>query len=214
MQFKEDLQLARACASGDALAWQCFLNRYNAKLQSAAYALVHDHFLARELADTLCADLFCGEKSKLATYTGRGSLENWLKVVLYQLHVDRFRSERRFLSFDERICAVNFGFDQTVRSDHNFEECLKSTIRELKPERRLLLASQFFDHRTLAQIATMLHVHESTVSRRLDKALRQIRRGVLRQLRSQGLDQPTLTEVSFDLHAELLLGVDIVKDRS
>ncbi len=214
MQFKEDLQLARACALGDALAWQRFLDRYNAKLQSAAYALVHDHFLARELADTLCADLFCGAKSKLATYTGRGSLENWLKVVLYQLYVDGYRHERRYVRFDDRICAVNLGLPAALRESHNFEECLKATIRELAPETRLLLASHFFDRRTLAQSASLLHIHESTASRRLEKALRQIRRGVLRQLRAEGMDKPNATEVSFDLHAELLLGVDIVKDRS
>ena len=214
MQFKEDLHLAQACASGDSPAWQRFLDRYSAKLQSAAYSLVHDQLLARELADTLCADLFIETKSRLATYSGWGSLENWLKVLLYRLYIDRYRSQRRYVSFDDQIRAIDLGFDPNVLNDRNFESCLKRAIGELAPERRFLLASHFFDRRTLAQIAAMLHIHESTASRRLDKALRQIRLAVLRQLRAQGLDRPTVTDVSFDIHAELLSGVDIVEDPS
>src|SRR5260370_30095470 len=62
---------------------------------------------ARELADTLSAALYgtnmrAGQRvSKLASYTGRGSLEGWLRTVLAQEYVNRYRRTKRLVSLDE-----------------------------------------------------------------------------------------------------------------
>ena len=39
--------------------------------------------------------------SKLASYTGRGSLEGWLRTVLSQEYVNRYRRTKRLVSLDE-----------------------------------------------------------------------------------------------------------------
>ena len=62
---------------------------------------------ARELADSIYADLYGTtlrdgvRVSKLASYTGRGSLEGWLRTVLAQEYVNRYRRGRRLISLDE-----------------------------------------------------------------------------------------------------------------
>ncbi len=216
-----DLALAQACVAGDPDAWQDFLSRYAARLQGAALALVKDKILARELTDTLFADLFSkakGAASKLAAYTGRGSLESWLKVLLFQANIDRYRSERRFTTFDESVRQFAGSsprlFDPAIPRDVNFERSLRAAIQQLGADERFILASHFFDNQNLAGIARMLHVHESTVSRRLRKTLAKIRRTVLRQLQSRGVPGPAeanFRDLALDLHAELLFGI---KDRS
>ncbi len=104
----EELALARACARGNEAAWELFLTRYREKLYDAAGAIAREDSMARELADSLYADLFGTETRdgkracKLNYYAGRGSLEGWLRTVLAQEYVNRFRSQRRLVSLEEQ----------------------------------------------------------------------------------------------------------------
>src|SRR5258707_5476259 len=103
----EELALARACAAGHEFAWELFLTRFREKLYQAALRIAREDSAARELADTLYADLYGtnlrdGQRvSKLASYTGRGSLEGWLRTVLSQEFVNRYRRTKRLVSLDE-----------------------------------------------------------------------------------------------------------------
>jgi len=194
----EDLALARACARGNELAWECFLNQYRQKLYLAAAAIAKEESAARELADGLYADLFGmrqgeggGRISKLASYTGRGSLEGWLRTVLAQEYVNRYRSQRRLVSFDERSEAGE-QFAATCAAvtsvDTRLEKAIDEALDEVPAEERLLLASWYLDGRTLAEIARMLGVHESTISRRIDRTTTSLRKRILRGLRDRGMD--------------------------
>ena len=103
----EELALARACAAGQERAWEVFMARYREKLYDIAAYIAKENSAARELADSLYADLYGtttrdGQRvSKLASYTGRGSLEGWLRTVMAQEFVNRFRRQRRLVSLDE-----------------------------------------------------------------------------------------------------------------
>ena len=103
----EELALARACAAGQERAWEIFMARYREKLYDIAAYIAKESSAARELADSLYADLYGtttrdGQRiSKLASYTGRGSLEGWLRTVMAQEFVNRFRRQRRLVSLDE-----------------------------------------------------------------------------------------------------------------
>ncbi len=103
----EELALARACVSGHNSAWEVFLIRYREKLYQSALRIAREDSAARDLADSLYAELYGtttrdGERlSKLASFTGRGSLEGWLRTVLAQEFVNRYRRTRRLVSLDE-----------------------------------------------------------------------------------------------------------------
>ena len=103
----EELALARACAAGHNSAWEIFLTRFREKLHLCALRIAREDSAARELADTLYADLYGtntrdGQRvSKLSSYTGRGSLEGWLRTVLSQEYVNRYRRTKRLVSLDE-----------------------------------------------------------------------------------------------------------------
>ncbi len=103
----EELALARACAAGHERAWEIFLRRYRVKLYDMAVSITREDSSARDLADSIYADLYGTETrdgcrvSKLASYTGRGSLEGWLRTVMSQEHVNRYRKRRRLVSLDE-----------------------------------------------------------------------------------------------------------------
>ncbi len=200
----EELSLARACAKGHEPAWDIFLTRYRAKLYSAAYAIAKDEATGRELADSLYADLFGtstrdGQRvSKLNFYTGRGSLEGWLRTVLAQEFVNRYRSQRRLVSLEEQTEAGAQFPQQPAEAqpppDARLEAATDEALSDLPAEERFILASYFLDNRTLADIARTLGVHESTISRRLEKIVHAIRKTIVRGLVRRGMSRQQAEE--------------------
>jgi RNA polymerase sigma-70 factor (ECF subfamily) len=200
----DDLVLARACARGNEHAWERFLILYREKLYGAAAAIAQEASAARELADSLYADLYGtrvrndGRRiSKLESYLGRGSLEGWLRTVIAQEHVNRFRYQQKLVGFDEAIVT---GTNKTLEGTHErhgaqLAQATDSALAALSSEERFLLAAYYLDGRTLAEIGCMLHVHESTVSRRLEKVIATLRKRVLERLRAMGISKRAAEEI-------------------
>ncbi len=59
----------------------------------------------------------------------------------------------------------------------------------LPAEERFILASYYLDDRTLAEIARTLAVHESTISRKLDKLAKSLRKQILAALERKGMSR-------------------------
>jgi RNA polymerase sigma-70 factor (ECF subfamily) len=193
----EELALARACAAGHNAAWEIFLTRYREKLYQSALRIAREDSAARDLADTLYAELYGtgtreGERvSKLASFTGRGSLEGWLRTVLAQEFVNRYRRTKRLVSLDEegeegsRFAAPE---PEPVPSpDARLESATDAALAALSSDERLVLAAYFLDGRTLAEIAGMLGVHESTISRKVDKLAKSLRKKILATMMQRGM---------------------------
>lgn len=195
----EELALARACAAGDNYAWELFLTRYREKLYQSALRIAREDSAARELADTLYADLYGtsireGRRvSKLSSYTGRGSLEGWLRTVLAQEYVNRYRRTRRLVSLDEESEeGAQFSAPEPapmVSTDTRLEVATDEALALLSGEERMIVGAYYLDGRTLAEIAGMLGVHESTISRKLDKLTKALRKQILAGLARRGMSR-------------------------
>jgi RNA polymerase sigma-70 factor (ECF subfamily) len=195
----EELALARACAAGQERAWEVFMARYREKLYDIAAYIAKENSAARELADSLYADLYGttnrdGQRiSKLASYTGRGSLEGWLRTVMAQEFVNRFRRQRRLVSLDEKneegteFAATNP--EPALVVDPRVEAATDEVLSRASAEDRFILASYYLDGRTLAEIARTLAVHESTISRKLDKLAKSLRKQILATLERKGMSR-------------------------
>lgn len=59
----------------------------------------------------------------------------------------------------------------------------------MPPEDRFVLASYFLDERTLAEIARALSVHESTISRKVEKLTKNLRKQILKALIRMGMSR-------------------------
>lgn len=195
----EELALARACALGNARAWEVFMARFREKLYDAARQITRDDSTGRELADSVYADLYGtqtrdGQRvSKLASYGGRGSLAGWLRTVLAQEYINHYRKHRRLVSLD-RECEEGAKFPapaaaQVSAIDERLEFATDSALRSLDPEDRFIIASYFLDERTLAEIARALSVHESTISRKVEKLTKAIRKQILKGLLGLGMSR-------------------------
>jgi len=204
----EDLALACACREGRPEAWDHFMTHVRPELYRAARAIAGD--AGRELADGLAADLYGtevagGERRSLLDYFhGRSRLTTWLRAVLARRQIDRMRAERRVASLDE---GPEHGSDDvaaaaTCRGDRDgsssteldpdrprlvamFEDALARAVASLPPADRLALAAYYVHGVTLAELARLRGEHESSVSRRLARLRRDLRKRVEDELRTR-----------------------------
>ncbi len=193
----QELVLTRACAAGHNAAWEQFLSRYRPTLYSAAYKSAHDDATARELADSLYAELYgvseagSARTSKLLYYSGRGSLEGWLRTVVAQQYVNRHRRTRRETSLDEAVeQGQQFASPPKTNdapTDARIEQAIAAEMAALAAQDRFLLASYYLDGRKLAEIARLLQVHESTISRKLERATAWLRKRIRKRLIESGM---------------------------
>ena len=195
----EELVLARACAAGNERAWETFMIRYREKLYEMGLHITREDSAARDLSDSIYAELYGtvakdGRRvSKLASYTGRGSLEGWLRTVMAQEQVNRYRRQKRMVSLEvETEEGQQFASPEaepTTPVDPRLEAATDEALASLLSDERFILAAYYLDHRTLAEIARMLSVHESTISRKLDKLAKSLRKQILAGLARRGMSR-------------------------
>ena len=192
----EELVLARACAAGNDGAWEVFLNRYRATLYESAYKIAKEESVARGLADSLYAALYGvdakGQQrtSKLRSYQGRGSLQGWLRTVVAQEYVNLYRATRRETSLDAALDeGIQFKAVEPDVSitDPRAEVAAAEELMVLAAEERFLLAAYYLDRRTLAEIAKLQGVHESTISRKLERVTSGLRKRIRKRMIDAGM---------------------------
>jgi RNA polymerase sigma-70 factor (ECF subfamily) len=193
----QELVLARACSAGNAAAWDEFLTQFKRALPSMAVQITRDDAAGHDLADELYAELYGmpnrdGRRvSKLNYYMGRGSLQGWLRTVMAQKHVDRCRKQSRNVSLEEQVEAgAHFAAKEevpVVPEVARVARSIEQALRTLNSEDRFLVASYYLDRRRLAEIGRQLGMHESTISRKLDRATERLRKQVKQILQADGL---------------------------
>lgn len=205
----EDLVLARACSAGNDAAWSDFIARFRPEMIAMASQITRDDAAGRELADGLYAELYGmpnrdGRRvSKFDYYMGRGSLKGWLRTVLAQQHINCCRSQVKDVSLEGQVEAgASFAAKAEAVapvSDGGASEVLTKALSELDGEERFLLVAYYLDRRTLAEIARQLGVHESTVSRKLDKVTGALRKRLRKGLQAKGMDARRCDELMQEL---------------
>jgi RNA polymerase sigma-70 factor (ECF subfamily) len=192
----EDLALAIACAAGHDAAWEHFVREHRPVLYRSADA-IDPAGGAREIADSLYADLYGlnergGQRQSLFRYYhGRSSLATWLRAVLAQRHVDRFRANRRIEPLlDEEMSAAVAGTAAPPDPDRPrfltvIKDALLGAVARLTARDRLRLSCYYAQELTLAEVGRLTGEHEATVSRHLTRTRRALRADLERQLRDQ-----------------------------
>jgi RNA polymerase sigma-70 factor (ECF subfamily) len=192
----EEVVLARACVAGNERAWEIFLTRYRGPMYEAAYKIAHDEASGRALADSLYAELYGlsdpGEVrvSKLHYYLGRGSLTGWLRTVMAQEYVNQYRRTKRETSLEAQVEeGKQFAANDPPAppTDARVEAATAAELAALETEERFLLAAYFIDRHTLAEIAKVMGVHESTISRKLERATTSLRKRIRKRLIDAGM---------------------------
>jgi RNA polymerase sigma-70 factor, ECF subfamily len=228
----DDLCLIIACESGDETAWNDLVERFSATVRSAARSASSNEDAAEDLAQSIWAELYGLRNrkdgkpaSKLAYYSGRGSLAGWLRAVVAQLAVDTYRKQSRLVQADEdvdldrlareapmaelqtAVAATGQNPEQAISNkfaEADMQNALQTAIKELSAEDRLLVKLYYFDNLRLHEAGKVLGVHEATASRRLTKAHGELRKRVGEILMSERGWTRAETERSFSEVAQHL----------
>jgi RNA polymerase sigma-70 factor (ECF subfamily) len=212
----DELCLVLACECGNEEAWREFDRTYRSGMHAAARSLTKDEAEAEDLAQSLIGDLYGvrlegdHRMSKFAHYAGRGSLGGWLRAVVYQTFIDRKRQtakleqvaedtdfERMASAADNPLAVTPSRPDEIedTRLRQATEEALAQGFAALEERDRLLLNYYYFEDLTLKQIGALMHVHEATISRWLQRAQKQARQKTEQILqRSYGLKRAEIAE--------------------
>ncbi len=214
----EELVLARACVNGHDSAWDVFLFRYRPTLYEAARRIAKEDRAARELADSLYAELYgvntTGQErtSKLAYYQGRGSLQGWLRAVVAQEYINLYRRMKRETSLDQALedgHQFESKTEEVSVADPRAEAAATAELAALDAEERFLLAAYYLDQRTLAEIAKLMRVHESTISRRLERVTTGLRKAIHKHMTQSGMSERQADEAMQDVDVrDLSINVD------
>jgi RNA polymerase sigma-70 factor (ECF subfamily) len=202
----DDLCLIIACERGDEKAWSELVERFTATVRSAARSASSNEDAAEDLAQSIWAELYGirtrkdgKSASKLAYYSGRGSLAGWLRAVVAQLAIDTYRKQARLVQTDEDVdldrlvseipvgaaqgaIATSMGNPEQAisrkRAESDMQEALNQAMKELPAEDRLLVKLYYFDDLRLREAGAILGVHEATASRRLTRIHHELRQHV------------------------------------
>jgi RNA polymerase sigma-70 factor (ECF subfamily) len=202
----DDLCLIIACERGDEKAWNDLVERFKSTVRSAARSATSNEDAAEDLAQSIWAELYGlrtrkdgTAASKLAYYSGRGSLAGWLRAVVAQLAVDTFRKQARLVQTEEDVDLDRLAHDAPLAelqtavisrlhnpeqaisnrfAESDMQEALGMAIKELSADDRLLVKLYYFDNLRLREAGTVLGVHEATASRRLTKVHSALRKRV------------------------------------
>jgi len=209
----DDLCLIIACEKGDEKAWEYLVANFDSTVKSAARKISPNSEDAEDLASSIWAELYGlrqdaegNKKSKLAYYSGRGSLAGWLRAVVSQLAIDEYRKQSRFVQVEEHRDFENLAEESSNNSDNhnvvhhvdNPEEqltseqtsrdvslALKHAVETLDAEDRLVMKLYYFDDLKLKEIAAMFGYHEATASRKLVRIQTEIRKSVEKKLKAE-----------------------------
>lgn len=220
----DDLCLIIACERGDENAWNDLVERFTPTVRSAARSASSNEDAAEDLAQSIWAELYGLRTkkdgmpaSKLAYYSGRGSLAGWLRAVVAQLAVDMFRKQSRLVQTEEdadldRLAREsNIGEGQPVLAgiatpeesmsnrfaQSDMQQALNRAVHELAAEDRLLVKLYYFDNLRLREAGAVLGVHEATASRRLARIQTDLRKRVAKILIDERGWTQAETEKSF-----------------
>lgn len=220
-----DLYLATACAQSSpgltlenpqepveraSVAWKTLETTYKGFIYDLVRFFYRSSFVAQDLADNILAELFLPDRSghsRIASYDGRSSLGTWLRVVISNRSINAQRCSACGKSTDLQPDLPDIpafaNIELTLRAQRYreaMEDSLAIACRGLSPRERLMLLWRYQDGLQLGQIARLLGIHQSNVTRQLVRMQGKLRDDVIDTLASKhGLSRSAIEECLEDI---------------
>jgi RNA polymerase sigma-70 factor (ECF subfamily) len=191
--YLRDLYLACGCVHKRDRAWAAFDAHYR-KLIADLVRFCYRHGTdSEEVADSVLVSLYFNDRSgrqRIASYDGRSSLATWLRVIVTNRAIND-RNERRHSTDDEvgdvadsrALTDVEFSL-RADRYGRVFSEALAQALRDISDKERLMLLWRYEQNLPLGEIAQLIGIHQSNVTRQLLRVQDAIRSRVIRCLSS------------------------------
>lgn len=168
-----ELCLARAAAGGNASALRAFQRLLHTEAAPIAVAQGLD---PDEIGQKVWIRLFVpgqpGAAPRIDSYTGRGTLRNWVRVIAARICTDQHRRgrsppaevEQELLA--EAVDSPELWYIKTLYRDA-FRQAFAHALAQLTPAERNLLRLRVVHNLKITEIGALRGIHAATVKRRL-----------------------------------------------
>ncbi|CAN5529142.1 hypothetical protein BH09MYX1_BH09MYX1_47150 [soil metagenome] len=173
MEWKPDLDLARASAQGDTGATRRLIDELKREAERVLRRMRFSDDEGSELVQKLTVRLFVEDGGRLATYDGRGPIAAWLRAMVVHAALDVKRAEkRRGIPRGDSVLenVVKSGIDAemgALRGRHGAElsTAFREALAALTPRERTILRLVYIDGLTAAQVVKIYGAHRVSVAR-------------------------------------------------
>jgi RNA polymerase sigma-70 factor (ECF subfamily) len=192
--YLRDLYLTCGCVNKSERAWETFDFRYRRFVTDLVRFCYRHGTDNEEVADAVLVSLCLPDRSgcqRIASYDGRSSLATWLRVIVINRAIND-RNERKVVN-DENVTDIPdshaiLNIESTVRANRYAKaltQSLNHAFQTLTPRERLMLLWRYEDNVQLGEIAKLLGIHQSNVTRQLLRLQARLRESVIQALASQ-----------------------------
>ena len=168
----EDLYLTMGMSTGNEKAWEIFEERFAPKINDFAQYYADDEDIAEDVFAYTKSSLFVKIKKtgkpKIDSYNGRGSLESWLKVIVYREVITHQKNRVKTISLDSIVLGVEEDHDY-VSEIKTISKILTSGFKSLEEKDKVLLREYYILKQPERILADKYNVNVSTISRKLRK---------------------------------------------
>jgi len=191
--YTDDLYLARGCAESDPAALAAFELHCGAPMVRAIAATGASASEAEDLGQVIRQRLLvppaAGGPARIASYSARGTLVAWIRVVTTREAARALSVARRTVQVGDdelaRLIAPDddpeLGYLKRLYRDE-FRSAFQAAVEALDDGERLMLRQHTLDGLGIDQLAALHGVHRATAARRLEAARASILRATQRQL--------------------------------
>jgi RNA polymerase sigma-70 factor len=185
-----DLYLTIACAHRSEAAWQQFETYFRKFLFELAKRESANVEAARELSDGVFTDLFFEDRSgrpRIASFEGQCSLAHWLRIVISNRAInERQRKGNDLESLESTSDFIDENSLQKIELPlraNQYRPIVQKTFRGASrslTEREQYILLLRYDHKLKEQLmGRMLGVHQSTVTRLLQRIYQKMRQEMM-----------------------------------
>lgn len=163
-----DQQLVDGVICGDVVATAEFYDRYHKRVFAGVWRVLGADSEAEDMVQSVFEKMF----NDISTLKKRTSLDSWVNAVTYRSMYNELRRRRH-----RSILFFVPEHNETPSAELNPEEALvftrtRSILARLAPEDRLMFTLRFIEEATHPEIAEASGLSESTVKRRVARALK------------------------------------------
>lgn len=225
--YPSSLYLCIACGLGVDAACKLLESKYFPALRACVAKFDHRADVVEDILQQVRARLLVGPAARIRTYSGRGSLDGWLRTVARNAARDFLRAQgagqrQSWQRPDTGLAGAEYLHSAPPSSPEDeafgdtfapiIQRAITQSVRTLGSEERQLLYHYFVSDLCIDDLGRMYSVNRSTAARRILRNVRRIQRELRKELlpRLGQLEPGELESWVPLLFARLEMNVDVL----
>lgn len=207
--YLRDLYLTYGCVLNSDKAWRVLYSSYRKFVMDLVKFSYRNGTDAEDVADAILVSLYLPDRSgqaRIASYNGRSSLATWLRVIVMNRAINERHNNqltRSSILPDVPDHVAYASIELTMRAGRYqkvLHAALSQAFKEVTPRQRLMLLWRYDEELPLGEMAQLLGIHQSNVTRQLRRLQIQLRKRVIVLLASEhGMSVSAIQECLADI---------------